>query len=50
LLGEARLRWLGLHQMSAYGEYKNIEARQYMFRDAVVSNHAWSSLVFNSPV
>lgn len=41
------LRWLGLHQMSAYGEYKNIVARQYMLRDAVVSNHAWSSPTAN---
>ena len=36
------LRWLGLHQVSGYGEYKNVEARQYVFRDAIVSNHAWT--------
>ncbi len=41
------LHWLGLHQFSGYGEYKNIEKRQYLFRDAIVSNHAWSDTTTN---
>ena len=41
------LRWLGLHQMSAYGEYKDIQARQYMSRDVIVSNHAWTDTTSN---
>jgi outer membrane receptor protein involved in Fe transport len=41
------LRWLGLHQLSAYGEYKNFESRQYMLRDAIVSNHAWTDTTSN---
>ena len=41
------LRWLGLHQVSGYGEYKNVEARQYTFRDAIVSNHAWTDTTSN---
>ena len=36
-----------LQQVSAYGEYKNIEDRQYMFRDAIVSSHAWSDATTN---
>lgn len=40
-------RWLGMHQLSAYAEYKNIVARQYMYRDALVSNHAWSDTTTN---
>jgi outer membrane receptor protein involved in Fe transport len=40
-------RWLGLQQVSAYGEYKNIEDRQYMYRDAIVSSHAWSDATTN---
>ena len=41
------LRWLGLQQVAAYGEYKNVESRQYTFRDAIVSNHAWSDNTSN---
>ncbi len=37
------LRWLGQHKMSGYGEYKNVEARQYMSREAIVSSHAWAN-------
>ena len=37
-----RLRWLGLHVMSGFGEYKNVVERTYAFRDAIVSNHAWT--------
>ena len=44
---KSRLRWLGLHQLSAYREYKNVESRQYMLRDAVVSNHAWADSTTN---
>ena len=43
----SRLRWLGLHQVSGYGEYKNVEARQYAFRDGLVSNHAWTDTTSN---
>jgi outer membrane receptor protein involved in Fe transport len=40
-------QWLGLHQVSGYAEYKNIESRQYMLRDALVSNHAWTDSTTN---
>lgn len=35
------LGWLGDHQFAAYGEYKETWRRQYMYRDAVISNHTW---------
>ncbi|MES2694938.1 MAG: TonB-dependent receptor, partial [Verrucomicrobiota bacterium] len=35
------LRFLGMHQLSGYAEYKNIEARQIAYRDSIVSNHPW---------
>lgn len=41
------LHWLGLHQVSAYGEYKNVESRQYTLRDSIVSNHAWTDTTSN---
>ncbi len=41
------LRWLGLHQLSGYGEYKNVEKRQYALRDAIVSNHSWTDTTSN---
>jgi outer membrane receptor protein involved in Fe transport len=41
------MRWFGLHQVSGYGEYKNIESRQYTFRDSIVSNHAWTDTTSN---
>ncbi|HVU34518.1 MAG TPA: TonB-dependent receptor plug domain-containing protein [Opitutaceae bacterium] len=35
------LRWLGDHQFSGYGEYKNTITQTLRFRDAVIDNHAW---------
>ncbi len=34
-------RWLGLHQLSGYGEYKDFGYRTYAYRQAVVDDHAW---------
>lgn len=41
------LRWLGRHQFSAYAEYKQSTARQYTYRDALVSAHAWTDTTTN---
>ena len=41
------LKWLGLHQVSAYGEYKNFESRRYLGEYAMLDNHSW--LPANSP-
>ena len=35
------LRWLGVNQFTGYDEYKYRVSRQYVFRDAIVSPHAW---------
>ena len=35
------LRWLGLHQFVGYAEYKENRSRTTIFRDAILSNHAW---------
>lgn len=35
------LKWLGVHQITGYDEYKYRLTRQYTFRDAIVSDHAW---------
>ncbi len=35
------LHWLGLHQVSAYAEYKDFEKRQYLSEYAMLDNHAW---------
>ncbi len=34
-------RWLGLHQVSAYGEYKDFGYRTYAYRKAIVDDHGW---------
>lgn len=34
-------KWLGLHQVSAYGEYKNFVSRSFRYRPAMVSDHPW---------
>lgn len=34
-------RWLGLHQLSAFQEYKNFESRRYMYKPAMLDDHAW---------
>jgi outer membrane receptor protein involved in Fe transport len=36
------LRWLGMHQVLGYAEYKDIRARRIGYRDAVSSDHAWT--------
>ncbi|MES2696280.1 MAG: TonB-dependent receptor plug domain-containing protein [Verrucomicrobiota bacterium] len=35
------LRWLGMHQLSGYTEYKQNISRRFSFRDVMTSNHAW---------
>jgi outer membrane receptor protein involved in Fe transport len=34
-------RWLGMHQVSAYAEYKNIVSRRFRTRDVIVDDHTW---------
>ncbi|QYM77806.1 TonB-dependent receptor [Horticoccus luteus] len=38
------LKWLGLHQMSAYADYKYRINRQYAYRDVMTSDTAWSAV------
>ena len=35
------LRWLGRHQVSAYGEYKHLENTSRGYQHAIVSRHTW---------
>ncbi len=35
------LRWLGKHQVSAYGEYKDFRDRSEELKDAIVDFHSW---------
>lgn len=35
------LKWLGVHQISGYDEYKYRINRRYSYRDAIVDNKAW---------
>lgn len=35
------LRWLGLNQVSGYGEYKDFGYRTYAYRKAIVDDHGW---------
>ena len=35
------LAWLGMHQLSGYGEYKDVVQRRITYRDAIISDHAW---------
>ncbi|WP_158277515.1 TonB-dependent receptor plug domain-containing protein [Opitutus sp. ER46] len=35
------MRWLGLHQLSGYGEYKHFVTRNYRYKPAMVSDHPW---------
>lgn len=37
------VKWLGMHQLSSYAEYKDFTARSISYRNAVVSNNAWAS-------
>jgi hypothetical protein len=36
-----RLRWLGMHQLSGYAEYKDIRVRRLTYKDAIVSNNSF---------
>ncbi len=38
---KSALRWLGLHQISLYDEYKYRINRRYSFREAILDNHSW---------
>lgn len=35
------LRWLGMQQVSAYGEYKDSTSQSTIYRDTINSEHAW---------
>ncbi len=35
------LKWLGSHQVTAYGEYKHRVNRQYSYREGIVSSPTW---------
>jgi hypothetical protein len=35
------LRWLGMHQIAGYGEYKDFGLRTHMYRHAIVDGHSW---------
>ena len=35
------LKWLGVHQLSGYDEYKYRINRRYSFREAIIDNHTW---------
>ncbi|HTO02648.1 MAG TPA: TonB-dependent receptor plug domain-containing protein [Opitutus sp.] len=35
------LRWLGMHQMSGYGEYKKNQMRSYFYQLAMLDDHSW---------
>ncbi|MSU49169.1 MAG: TonB-dependent receptor [Opitutus sp.] len=35
------LHWLGMHQLSGYGEYKDVVQRRVTYRDAIISDHPW---------
>lgn len=41
------LKWLGLHRLTAYTEYKEITSRQYVYRNAITSNHPWTDATSN---
>jgi hypothetical protein len=41
------VRWLGMHQLAGYAEYKDHIRRKFVYRDAILSDHAW--LPANSP-
>lgn len=35
------LRWLGMHQITGYAEYKKFVARSLAYRDVIVDQHTW---------
>jgi hypothetical protein len=35
------VRWLGMHQLSGYDEYKYRISRRYAYKDGIASNHGW---------
>ena len=35
------LRWLGLHQVSGFGEYKHNATRSFYYQLAMLDNHSW---------
>lgn len=36
------VRWLGMHRVSGYAEYKDIKSRRAAYRDVVAGDYAWS--------
>lgn len=35
------LRWLGMHQLTGYSEYKDFRVAGRGYRDSIISNHTW---------
>lgn len=40
----SRLRWLGMHQLAGYGEYKENRSRRTTWTDALLSYHSWNPM------
>lgn len=40
---DGALRWLGMHNLSGYYEYKYRLQRQYSYREALASDHPWTA-------
>lgn len=36
------LKWFGMHQLTAYNEYKYRVNRQWAYREAIASDHSWT--------
>jgi hypothetical protein len=36
------LKWLGLHELTGYDEYKYRITRQWAYRETITSNHSWT--------
>jgi hypothetical protein len=41
------LRWLGLHQLSGYGEYKELLSRRLEYKDSMISNNSFITPALN---
>lgn len=37
-----RLAWVGRHNVSGYGEYRDYTTRSNLYRDAILSTHSWA--------
>jgi hypothetical protein len=41
------LRWLGLHQLSGYVEYKDLQSRRLDYKDSMVSSNSFITPALN---